>query len=246
MPAALPRGLDARGMSFVLRRGHAVERLAGLRPGLVAQAEQAHRPWAGPVHGPAPGRPRPPDLDGRGRHAARGDRRAGPAARPAPDADQGRAPQPDRQLARPVRGARGLAGRGHLGDDRVRRRRGPVRVDGRVRGPGRPALGEPGRARRHQPQPGCDRGGRRPRGRRRLAGGALAAPRRRRAVARAGGRSRIARCRPSAATRCRSRATARSPTRSPRSCAGPRPTSCWCPRPWATASRASGAASATW
>ena len=62
----------------------------------------------------------------------------------------------------------------------------------------------------------------------------------------AGGRSRTAAPRRSAATRSRSRATARSPTRSPSSWAGRCPTWWPCPRRWATASRASGAASATW
>ena len=227
--------------------GCPVQRRAGVRADVVAQAGQALRARPVPLRRPAADPARPAGHAGGGRHAAGGDGGAGTAARPAPAAAQGRAPQPHRQLARPLRGPGRVPGRGHDDDDRhaPETRRCAMSMVG-LRRPRRPAVGEPGRAGRRRPQPRRDRGRRRPRGRRRVARGALAAAWPTPSARWGGGRSRTARPRRSAATRWRSRATARSPTRSPSSCAGRRPIWWWCPRRSATASRASGAGSGTW
>ena len=168
-------------------------------------------------------------------------------ARPAPAVSQGRAAEPDRQLARPVRGAGGVADRG-LASRRWGR---PATRRWRSRWPPTPRGPACGRSawstRRSTRAPATPW--------RRSAGGSWRCDRPPSAGRFwptpsgrwAGGRSRTARRLRSAAIRCRSRATARSPTRSSSSCASPRPTWSIVPgRASGTASRGCGADFASW
>ena len=158
-------------------------RAPSLKPGKLSGAGDD------PLLRPAAGAPRPPRLARRGRHAADLGAVAGPRVRAAPDDDQGRAPEPDRQLARPLR----LAGR-VVGGDRERggrrhrrlcRRRGAVRsVAAYAARAGLRSVslvdGEPCRERLAGDR--RDRGRRRPGGGRLRLGRAVGAARRRRAA----------------------------------------------------------------
>ena len=148
-------------MSFVRNRGHSVQRCAGVRPDDAASAREGRGAGDGPLPDAAPGRPGPARDHGRGRYAAARDAGARPAARPPPPPHQGRAPEPDGQLARPFRRARRLAARGLERHDGHRRRRGAVHRARELRVAGRAAVGEPRRPGRVGADARCDRGGRR-------------------------------------------------------------------------------------
>ena len=217
----VPRRRDAGGVSLVFGGGSADQRAARLPPRPRAEAGQADRRGPGPLRRAAAGPARPPGHAGRGRHAAAVAADPGQELRPLAADDQGRAPQPDGELARPLQRGGGVAACAEAA-----RSAAPattrLHLDRGICGAGGAALCQPGRrrdGRTRRAGAGRDRGRGRARGGGGRLGRALAAAGRGRADAGLEGRLQPGDAADRRRPPGRSTATARSRSRSPSSCA---------------------------